>query len=272
MGKLQPTVDETMSAGRARMVAVVTGAGSPDGIGFACARRLVEAGHGVAVCSTTDRILERAAELRTTGTEVWPAVVDLMDPVAAQRFATEAEQRLGGISILVNNAGMTAVGLVAQAGSIADTTDELWSDGLHRNLTTAFLMTRAVLPGMQQRGYGRIVNVTSVTGPVLAMHNDVVYATAKAGMVGLTRATALDSAPHGVTVNAVGPGWIATGSSSPEEIQEGSLSPVGRPGRAVEVAEVVSFLCSPAASYITGQLVVVDGGNSIHEERRTASQ
>lgn len=260
-----------MSDDRAGKVAVVTGAGSPDGIGFACARHLAEAGHRVAVCSTTDRIHERAEELRATGAVAWSAVVDLMDPIAAERFVADVVEHLGGVSILVNNAGMTAVGMQVENGSIADTNDELWSDGLHRNLTTAFVMTRAVLPGMQQRGYGRIVNVASVTGPVMAMRNDVVYAAAKAGMVGLTRATALDSAPHGVTVNAVGPGWIATPSSSAEEIEEGNLSPVGRPGRADEVAAVVAFLCSPAASYVTGGLVVIDGGNSIQEERRRPS-
>ena len=249
-------------------VAVVTGAGSPDGIGFACARHLAATGNRVAVCSTTDRIHDRAGELRTAGATAWSAEVDLMDSAAAASFAADVEQHLGNVSILVNNAGMTAVGAPAESGSIADTSDKLWLDGLQRNLTTAFLMTRAVLPGMQERGYGRIVNVTSVTGPVMAMHNDVVYAASKAGMVGLTRATALDSAPHGVTVNAVAPGWIATGSSSPEEIEEGKLSPVGRPGLADEVAAAVAFLCSSAASYITGQLVVVDGGNSIREERR----
>ena len=111
--------------------------------------------------------------------------------------------------------------------------------------------------------------VASVTGPVMAIRADVGYATAKAGMTGLTRAAAVDTARHGITVNAVAPGWIATGSQTPEERGQGQATPGSRGGSPDEIAAAIAWLASPGASYVAGQYLVVDGGNSIAEQRAT---
>jgi len=138
---------------------------------------------------------------------------------------------------------------------------------MSRNLDTAFLTTRAALPGMIAAGWGRVVMVTSVTGAVMAMSTEASYAAAKAAMVGLARSAAIDYAAAGVTVNCVAPGWIATASQTVDEARQGGSTPVGRSAVPIEVAAVIAFLCTPGAAYVTGQTVVVDGGNSIAEER-----
>jgi 3-oxoacyl-[acyl-carrier protein] reductase len=247
--------------------AVVTGAGSADGIGFACARRLAESGAHVLIASTTERVFDRAAALRAEGWAAAGVVGDLMRVADAHALVDAALGVDGRIDVVVNNAGMVALGGQPHSASLTAITDDEWDESLRRNLTTCLAVTRAALGHMSARGYGRIVNVASTSGPVQAFVGDAGYHAAKAGMVGLTRAAALESAAAGVTVNAVCPGWIATGSQLQHEETAGRLTPLGRSGTPDEVAAAVRFLADPSASYITGQTLVVDGGNSLPEDR-----
>ena len=248
-------------------VALVTGAGGEQGIGFAAARALADDGATVVLSSTTDRVHDRVAQLTELGHTAIGVIADLMEPGAAERVVAVALGPTGRLEICINNAGMTAVGIAAVDADIEGTTDSAWHDGIERNLTTCFAVTRAAVAAMRRQGYGRIVNIASTSGPVQAFHGDVAYHAAKAGMVGFTRAVALETAGHGITVNAVAPGWIASGSQLTREEGAGRLTAMGRSGTPQEIAAGIRFLADPAAGYVTGQLLVIDGGNSLPEDR-----
>ena len=250
-------------------VALVTGAGSESGIGFASARLLASLGAAIEVAATTHRARERAEELTAQGCRARGAVADLTDPDQAQRLVDEAIAHWGRLDIVVNNAGMTSVSAPGspESGSALDLSAEDWRASIARNLDSAFFVARAAIPGMRDRGWGRVVNVASITGPEMAMRGEAGYAAAKAGMVGLTRSLAVDFAADGITVNAVAPGWIATGSQTGHEREQGLRTPMRRSATPEEVGAAVAWLCTPGAAYTTGQCLVIDGGNSIAEER-----
>lgn len=251
-----------------RPVALVTGAGSEHGIGFAVARRLAADGMRVFVTSTTDRCVERARALTDEGFAVDAIVADLTEQEAAERVVSQIMRVARRLDVLVNNAGMTSVqDPMPLPMSVDETAPDTWLHTLHRNLLPCYLLTRAALPAMQQRTYGRIVNVASTTGTSGAMFGESAYGAAKAAIVGFTMSTALEYAARGITVNAVAPGWIATASQTDDERRQGDATPLGRSGTPDEVAHVIAMLCAPAASYITGQCITIDGGNAIAEER-----
>jgi 3-oxoacyl-[acyl-carrier protein] reductase len=237
--------------------ALVTGGSR--GIGKAIALRLARQGADVAISyrGNADAAKETAAEIESIGTKAVAIQGDVKDPGSAEAVVKSALEAFSKVDILVNNAGITRDDLIMRMS------EEAWRDVLETNLFGAFWMTKAVTRPMLKARSGRIVNITSVSGQAGQM-GQANYSSAKAGLIGLTKATARELASRGITVNAVAPGFVLTELTKnlPEALQNeiNARTPLGRFGTVEEVADAVAFMASDEAAYITGQVLAVDGG------------
>ncbi|GMA61766.1 3-oxoacyl-[acyl-carrier-protein] reductase [Alicyclobacillus fastidiosus] len=238
-------------------VSIVTGASR--GIGRAIATLLGANGGKVLVNyqGREDAAKETAQLIEAAGGQAIVERADVSVAEDAKRLVDVAVATFGRVDILVNNAG------IARDGLLMRMKDEDWDDVLNTNLRGAFYMTRQVARPMMKQRDGRIINITSVSG-IMGNAGQVNYSSAKAGMIGLTKASAKELAARNITVNAVAPGYISTEMTEVlgDDVTEHMLSaiPLGRPGTPEDVAAVVEFLASDAARYITGQVLNVDGG------------
>jgi 3-oxoacyl-[acyl-carrier protein] reductase len=240
-----------------RRVALVTGGSR--GIGRAIAEHLAEQGHAVAVNyrSRRDAAEQTVASIDAAGGVAIAVEGDVGDPDAVAALISAVESGLGPIAVLVNNAGITADDLLLRMNQ------EQWESVIQTNLSSAYLVTKAVLRAMLKARWGRIINITSVSG-MAGNAGQANYAAAKAGLIGFTKSVAKEVGSRGITVNAVAPGFIETEMTDAlgDQVKEAVIPSiaVGRLGSPHEIAGAVGYLASDAAAYVTGHVLVVDGG------------
>jgi acetoacetyl-CoA reductase len=233
-------------------VALVTG--GTRGIGAAISKALKEAGYKVAANYHGN---DEAAKAFKKETKIAVYKWDVADYTACEQGIINVENEVGPVEVLVNNAG------ISRDAMFQKMSHEQWSEVIRTDLDSVFNMTRPVINGMRERGFGRVVNISSINGQKgqLGLAN---YCAAKAGMIGFTRALALESARKGITVNAIAPGYVATDllSGVSEEVMKSIVGqiPVGRLGEADEVARCVVFLAADEAAWITGSTLTINGG------------
>jgi 3-oxoacyl-[acyl-carrier protein] reductase len=240
----------------ANQIAVVTGAGR--GIGRAIALKFASEGADVVVVSRTQENSEKVAtEISALGRKAWAFAVDVADSVAVNTAAEKILAEAGKVDILVNNAGVTRDGLVMRMS------DADWDTVLNTNLKGAFLFTKAFSRGFAKQRSGRIINISSVIG-LIGNPGQSNYAASKAGLFGFTQSVAREFASRGITANCIAPGFIETDMTSElnAELKANILKqiPMGKFGVAEDIASAALFLASPSASYVTGQVLTVDGG------------
>jgi 3-oxoacyl-[acyl-carrier protein] reductase len=242
-------------------IALITGSGQ--GIGKAIALKFASEGASIAVNDIPFNELKAMAtveELRALGVEAELFLADVSQEEEVTVMVADIESRFGRVDILVNNAGINRDGLLHKASA------ENWEAVVAVNLTGPFNCTKAVLPGMRTRGYGRIVNMSSLTARI-GIFGTGYYATTKAGLIGLTKVTAVENATKGITCNALAPGYINTDMMNKYPAEQNAkliaTIPVGRFAEPTEVADAALFLASDSSSYITGAVLDINGGSFI---------
>ena len=240
-------------------VSIITG--GAQGIGLATALKFSREGATVVVCDIRQAAVDAAvAQCQEAGAKALGMVVDVTQREMVDAMVQQVLNQFGRIDVLVNNAGIT------RDATLHRMTRQQWDDVIRVDLTSAFNLCRLTIEGMRDRNYGRIINISSINGQK-GQVGQVNYSAAKAGLIGFTKALAQESAKKGITVNVICPGYIDTEmvAAVPEKVLEGIIAtiPVGRLGKAEEMAACVSFLASESAAFITGATLTANGGQYI---------